>query len=347
MRCPATPPSPLILAAKYSIGAAARPWHFSGDGTRTIRKISTLAADFPPATREDWRKLVDGVLKGAPFERLDSKTYDGLTIEPLYRADAASTGRSAARARRAPGRSCSASIIPTRRSPMPRRSTICENGATGLVLVFAGSVSANGYRPRSVAGDAQARARRRRSHRRGDRSQSSAGDAGRGPRSRRARQGAAVSRRQRSICASASIRSAALPRPDAGRGAWPKTLRRILPRWSASLRRPGFRGPFAVADGRVVHNAGGSEAQELAFVLAERGRLSARARSRRHDARCRARGDLFPTVGGCRPVPDHREVPRRAETVGARRGSLRADAEAGHCHGRDRLAHDDASTILT
>jgi methylmalonyl-CoA mutase len=30
----------------------------------------------------------------------------------------------------------------------------------------------------------------------------------------------------------------------------------------------GFRGPFAVADGRVIHNAGGSEAQELAFALA-------------------------------------------------------------------------------
>ena len=29
-----------------------------------------LAADFPPATEDDWRKLVDGVLKGAPFEKL-------------------------------------------------------------------------------------------------------------------------------------------------------------------------------------------------------------------------------------------------------------------------------------
>ena len=41
----------------------------------------SLAADFAPATFEDWRKLVDGVLKGAPFEKLVSKTYDGLTIE--------------------------------------------------------------------------------------------------------------------------------------------------------------------------------------------------------------------------------------------------------------------------
>jgi methylmalonyl-CoA mutase len=29
-----------------------------------------LAADFPKASADDWRKLVDGVLKGAPFEKL-------------------------------------------------------------------------------------------------------------------------------------------------------------------------------------------------------------------------------------------------------------------------------------
>jgi methylmalonyl-CoA mutase len=34
------------------------------------------------------------------------------------------------------------------------------------------------------------------------------------------------------------------------------------------LMRRGFKGPFALADGRPVHDAGGSEAQELAFTLA-------------------------------------------------------------------------------
>jgi len=34
------------------------------------------------------------------------------------------------------------------------------------------------------------------------------------------------------------------------------------------LAGQGFRGPFAVADGRIIHNAGGSEAQELAFAIA-------------------------------------------------------------------------------
>ena len=50
------------------------------------------------------------------------------------------------------------------------------------------------------------------------------------------------------------------------------------PSWSAdhgrvarqirALADQGYRGPFAVADGRAIHNAGGSEAQELAFVIA-------------------------------------------------------------------------------
>jgi methylmalonyl-CoA mutase len=34
------------------------------------------------------------------------------------------------------------------------------------------------------------------------------------------------------------------------------------------LASQGFRGPFAVGDGRIIHNAGGSEAQELAFAIA-------------------------------------------------------------------------------
>ena len=62
-----------------------------------------LAAEFPAATHAQWRKLVDGVLKGAPFETLQSSSADGLTIEPLYpRAPDASpmAGRAAGRAGR-------------------------------------------------------------------------------------------------------------------------------------------------------------------------------------------------------------------------------------------------------
>ena len=52
-----------------------------------VPEILPLAAEFPAATREDWLKLVTAALKGAPFEKLTSRTYDDLRIEPLYRRD--------------------------------------------------------------------------------------------------------------------------------------------------------------------------------------------------------------------------------------------------------------------
>ncbi|MFN3867999.1 MAG: methylmalonyl-CoA mutase family protein [Hyphomicrobiaceae bacterium] len=53
-----------------------------------------LAADFPASSREDWLRLVDKALRGGDFEkRMVSRTADGLRIEPLYtRADALPPG---------------------------------------------------------------------------------------------------------------------------------------------------------------------------------------------------------------------------------------------------------------
>ena len=104
-----------------------------------------LAAEFPPATQEQWRKLVDGVLKGAPFERrLVAKTYDGLAINPLY----ARAAGAAPIAGRAPGTPWA--IMQRVDHPDPAAANAealhdLENGATGLALVFAGSVGAYGY----------------------------------------------------------------------------------------------------------------------------------------------------------------------------------------------------------
>jgi methylmalonyl-CoA mutase len=53
-----------------------------------------LAADFPMATRDDWRSLVAAVLAKSglpegtdPEDALSSTTYDGIRIRPLYTAD--------------------------------------------------------------------------------------------------------------------------------------------------------------------------------------------------------------------------------------------------------------------
>jgi methylmalonyl-CoA mutase len=54
-------------------------------------------------------------------------------------------------------------------------------------------------------------------------------------------------------------------------GTLPIPFSELMPRFAAhvgSLARKGFRTPLTAADGRIVHNAGGSEAQELAFVIA-------------------------------------------------------------------------------
>src|SRR6476659_2186391 len=104
-----------------------------------------FAAEFPAATREQWLKLVDGVLKGAPFEkRLVSKTYDGLTIQPLY-ARAADAHTVAART---PGSAWAVMQRVDHPDPAAANEQALhdlENGATGLTLVHKGSVNANGY----------------------------------------------------------------------------------------------------------------------------------------------------------------------------------------------------------
>ena len=126
--------------ANCALVRARVPWHFP-----SMSDDLTLGAEFPAATREQWLKLVDGVLKGAPFDKkLVSRTYDGLRIEPLYRR--------AAGARPVAGRAPGAAWALMQRVDHPDPAAAnaqalqdLENGANGLTLVFAGSVSANGY----------------------------------------------------------------------------------------------------------------------------------------------------------------------------------------------------------
>ncbi len=98
-----------------------------------------MASEFPPATREQWLKLVDGVLKGAPFDKkLVGKTYDGLKIEPLYdrRADAARFRRAPA----APWQIMARVDHPDPALANKQALEDLEDGASGLVLVCPGSV---------------------------------------------------------------------------------------------------------------------------------------------------------------------------------------------------------------
>ena len=103
-----------------------------------------LQAEFASATYEDWRKLVDAALRGAPFERLRSATYDGLTIEPLA-ARRADKWPLAARRGAAPWQALARIDHPDPAQANAAALEELENGASGLSLVFAGAVGDHGF----------------------------------------------------------------------------------------------------------------------------------------------------------------------------------------------------------
>jgi methylmalonyl-CoA mutase len=225
-----------------------------------------LAAEFPPATRGDWLKLVDGVLKGAPFEKLQSKTYDGLRIEPIYeraRDAAAIPAREAA----APWQIMQRVDHPDAAAANAQALQDLENGATGLTLVFAGARAARGFGLEPTAA-ALARAL-----------EGVYLDAGIalefeiGPQTRDMPGHFADLVRQKGI-APATIEARFGFDPigaAASAGGSPAPWSDIAKAVGEAVRdfaSAGFRGPFVAADGRTIHDAGGSEAQELAFVLA-------------------------------------------------------------------------------
>src|SRR5882672_8193099 len=188
-----------------------------------------LAADFAPASYDDWRKLVDGVLKGAPFEKLVGKTYDGLKIDPIYRRAQGATpvaGRPAA----APWRIMQRIDHPDATVANAQALHDMENGTTGLEIEFADGPGARGF---GVADLVESR--------------------GFDP--------AKVDIRfdYQPLSTMAVRGAAAAP--------WPE-MEQPFAKMIGDLMGRGFKGPFALADGRPVHDAGGSEAQELAFALA-------------------------------------------------------------------------------
>jgi len=226
-----------------------------------------LGAEFPAATREKWLELVDGVLKGAPFDKkLISRTYDGLRIEPLYARAAAAMPV----AGRTPGTAWT--LMQRVDHPDPAAANAqaledLENGANGLTLVFAGSVSANGYgldaAPATLARVLEGVALET----------GITIDFNLSPATRDAVRHFAGLVKSRGLApGSVDLRASINPIGGfAASGASPRPWAALAQDFTAMVRElaaQGFGGPFAVADGRIIHNAGGSEAQELAFAIA-------------------------------------------------------------------------------
>lgn len=226
----------------------------------------SLAAEFPAATEAQWRKLVDGVLKGAPFEKLQSRSADGLTIEPLYPRAAGAVPI----AGRAPGARWQVMQRIDHPDPDACNAEVLhelDNGADGLVLVPAGAIGAHEYGLASAANAIE---------------RTLAGvhlDAGISIALEFSPHApelpltlAQLVKRQGLSPAAVDIRFGLDPLGVFalhGRSAAP--WRERPPRIgviAADLSQRGFKGPFVAANGRVIHDAGGSEAQELAFALA-------------------------------------------------------------------------------
>ncbi len=226
----------------------------------------SLAAEFAAVSQAQWRKLVEAALKGADFDkRLVSQTYDGLRVAPLYpRAVSAPViaGRPAV-----PWQVMARVDHPDPIAANKQALIDLENGATGLTLVMAGSISANGYGLEASAATL-------------DRvlkdivlDAGIAIDLNLSPATRHAARLFADLVTSRDI-KPANVRWCASINPIGGfavSGEGPGPWSDVSKKFSAmvsGLADRGFRGPFAVADGRVIHNAGGSEAQELAFAIA-------------------------------------------------------------------------------
>jgi methylmalonyl-CoA mutase len=221
-----------------------------------VPEILPLAAEFPAASREDWLKLVTAALKGARFEKLESRTYDGLRIEPLYGRDPAASPLPG-RAPGTPWQVLARVDHPDAAAANTEARHEIENGATGLSVVVAGAIGSYGYgvEPspdalKRVLGDIDASA--------------VAVELDLGWRDDAARLIAALP-------ASPNIRFGLDPIAALATGGsatpWAETARSFAAAVT-DLTNRGFAGPFAAADARPIHDAGGSEAQELAFTLA-------------------------------------------------------------------------------
>jgi methylmalonyl-CoA mutase len=226
----------------------------------------SLGNEFAPRTHDDWLKLVSTALKGAPFDKLVARTHDGLRLEPLYGGDP--------HARPIPARAPAAAWQVLQRIDLPDAAAAnaealhdLESGANGISLVFAGTIGCYGYGldaseaqlARVLDGvwlDA-----------------SVALELDLSPQAEDAAHHVAALVKTRGLRpASVDIRFGFDPLGAmAVNGSSPATWTDLAPHFAnvvSDLSAQGFKGPFAAADARLVHAAGGSEAQELAFALA-------------------------------------------------------------------------------
>ncbi|MDQ0347433.1 methylmalonyl-CoA mutase [Ancylobacter vacuolatus] len=220
---------------------------------------------FPPATRVDWLALVEGVLKGAPYDkRMLTRTPDGFSLDalPERRRDAAPiAGRPAG----APWKVIARLDHDDPASANAQMLEDLNGGADGVSLVFAASPYAGGFglpaRFEELAATLEGLMPDMATLR-----VEAGGFQGRDI-------ALALARLfEKADPAVLDLRFGLDPIGDfAARGAAPidwGTLAARLGQTVTALRGRGLTAPMVRADGRLHHGAGATDAQELAAVLA-------------------------------------------------------------------------------
>lgn len=220
------------------------------------------ATGFDATGFERWRSLVDKALKGAPLDSLSSQSDEGIALDPLY---APADGKPLAmRGGGTPWVVAQRVDHPDAEAAYAQTMAELEGGASGLVLVSQGAAGSLGYgidlkALPSILDDVLVDAVRFTLE----------------PSPARARDARAVAAYLNSrstpnahITVDFGLDPASLLAASGGlRGDGPST-REAQARHFNELSEHGFQGTIYRADGRVIHNAGGTDAQELAFVLA-------------------------------------------------------------------------------
>ncbi|WP_442754859.1 methylmalonyl-CoA mutase family protein [Methylocystis sp. JAN1] len=227
---------------------------------------TAIAGVFPQPTEEQWRKLVDKALKGGSFDSLVSKTYDGVAIAPLY-ARARAEGPRALR--RTPGRWSILGRVDLADADAANKLALedLEGGADGLHIVFAGSQGSYGA---GLTSDSEETIAHLLDGVRLDYAIPVVVEAS--PRAPNAV--SAIMRYVDSHHIEPSITRISLGLDPLGLQAlhgvapapWAQASKTFA-ETAKTVARAGFANGAVVADARVIHAAGGSETQELAFAL--------------------------------------------------------------------------------
>jgi methylmalonyl-CoA mutase len=232
-----------------------------------LKSDMSFADAFPPAAEAQWRKLVDGVLKGKSFETLVSKTYDDIAIAPLYPRPSEEAPRAL---RSTPG---PWSVVQRTDHPDPveanKQALIdLQYGASGLQLVFAGGGGDYGFGLPDASEQTISQVLDGVYLETGIKIELDLGAATRDAAEKVARLveargiDPALTNIVFGLNPLGAVISGAVSAED-----WPSIAPNFA-QYVRSLAERGFAKSLCVANARSVHAAGGSEAQELAFALA-------------------------------------------------------------------------------